>query len=58
MESTVEEALRTLLDGQSAFDYARVRELAAPMKPTIPKLVTPEVPDLQIYDALLAEAIR
>jgi hypothetical protein len=35
-----------------------VRELAAPVKPTIPQLVTPEVPDLQIYDALLAEAIR
>jgi hypothetical protein len=58
MESKVEEALRTLLDGRSAFDYAMVRELAAPVKPTIPKLVTPEVPDLQIYDALLAEAIR
>jgi hypothetical protein len=58
MESKVEEALRTLLDGRSAFDYAMVRELAAPVKPTIPKLVTPEVPDLQIYDALLAEGVR
>ncbi len=58
MESTVEEALRTLLDGRASFDYATVRELAAPVKPTIPQLVIPEVPDLQIYDALLAEAIR
>jgi hypothetical protein len=58
MESKVEEALRTLLDRRATFDYATVRELAAPVKPTIPQLATPEVPDLQIYDALLAEAIR
>jgi hypothetical protein len=58
MESKVEDVLRTLLDGRTSFDYATVRELAAPVKPTIPKLATPEVPDLQIYDALLAEGVR
>jgi hypothetical protein len=54
----VEEVLRTLLDGRTSFDYVTVQELAAPVKPTIPKLATPEVPDLQIYDALLAEGVR
>ena len=58
MESTVEAALRLLLDSGDRFDYAAVRDLAAPVKPTIPELATPEVPDLGIYDALLVEAVR
>jgi hypothetical protein len=58
MESTVEAALRQLLEAAEAFDYATVRDLAAPVRPSIPELTTPEVPDLQVYDALLAEAIR
>ncbi len=58
MESTVEAALRLLLDSGNRFDYAAVRDLAAPVKPTIPELATPEVPDLAVYDALLAEAAR
>jgi len=58
MESTVEAVLRRLLDAGGAFDYTTVRDLAAPVRPSIPELATPEVPDLQIYDALLAEAIR
>ncbi len=38
------------------FDYAAVRELAAPAKPTVPELATPEIPDLSVYDALLVGA--
>ncbi len=58
MESTVEAALRLLLDSGDRFDYAAVRDLAAPVKPTIPKLATPDVPDLSVYDTLLVEAVR
>jgi hypothetical protein len=58
MESTVEEALRTLLDRRLPFDYAAVRDLAAPVKPEVPELDTPVVPDLAAYDALLVGAIR
>ncbi len=58
MESTVEVALRLLLDSGDRFDYAAVRDLAAPVKPTIPELTTPAVPDLGVYDALLVGAIR
>lgn len=58
MESTVESVLRLLLDSGDRFDYAAVRDLAAPVKPTIPELATPEVPDLGVYDALLVEAVR
>ena len=58
MESTLEAALRLLLDSGVRFDYAAVRDLAAPIKPTIPKLTTPAVPDLGVYDALLVGAIR
>jgi hypothetical protein len=54
MESSVEAALRLLLDSRDRFDYGAVRELAAPVKPTVPELTTPEVPDLRVYDALLA----
>jgi hypothetical protein len=56
MECAVEQALRVLLDGRVPFDYATIRELAAPTKPEVPELVTPAVPDLRVYDALLAEA--
>ncbi len=58
MESAVEVALRSLLDTGDRFDYAAVRGLAAPVKPTIPMLTTPAVPDLGVYDALLVEAVR
>jgi hypothetical protein len=47
-----------LLDARDRFDYAAVRELAAPVKPTVPELTTPEVPDLHVYDALLVGASR
>lgn len=58
MESAVEHALRTLLDRRAPFDYAAVRDLAAPVTPTVPMLATPEVPDLRTYDALLMGATR
>lgn len=58
MESLVEEALRTLLDRRVAFDYMSVRDLAAPVKPAVPVLATPEVPDLAAYDALLVGGIQ
>jgi hypothetical protein len=58
MESGVERALRKLLQERVAFDYAMVRELAAPAQPTIPELVKPVVPDLGVYDAFLGEGVR
>jgi hypothetical protein len=54
LECAVEQALRELLDQRVPFDYATIRERAAPAKPEVPELVTPEVPDLRVYDALLA----
>jgi hypothetical protein len=58
MESTVEAALRLLLDRRERFDYAAVRDLAAPVQPKVPELATPAVPDLGVYDALLVGAAR
>ncbi len=58
LECAVEQALRVLLDGRVPFDYATIRERAAPAKPEVPELVTPEVPDLRVYDALLAGGTR
>ena len=58
MECVVEQALHDLLDQRVPFDYATIRELAAPSPSAVPILVTPEVPDLRVYDALLAEATR
>ncbi len=58
MESTVEQVLRTLLDRGLPFDYVAVRDLAAPVKPSVPELATPKVPDLGAYDALLAGVAR
>jgi len=58
LECTVEKALRALLEEREPFDYAAVRERAVPAKPEVPRLTTPEVPDLRVFDALLAEGIR
>jgi len=58
LECTVEQALRELLEGRAPFEYATIRERAAPAKPEVPELTTPEVPDLRVYDALLAEGAR
>ena len=58
LECTVEQALRELLSERVPFDYATIRERAVPTKPTIPELATPAVPDLRVFDALLAEGSR
>ena len=58
LECTVERALRELLTARVPFDYAAIRERAVPAKPEIPQLATPEVPDLGVFDALLAEGMR
>jgi len=58
LECTVEQALHELLDGRAPFEYATIRERAVPAKPKVPELATPEVPDLRVYDALLAEGAR
>jgi hypothetical protein len=58
MEATVEAALRTLLERRMPFDYAAVRELADPVRPQVPALATPVVPDLGVYDAFLGEGLR
>ena len=55
MEAHVERVLRDLLDSGVRFDYAKVRERATPERPSVPALVTPQVPDLSLYDALLGE---
>jgi hypothetical protein len=57
MESTVEVALALLLEQGRAFDYAAVRDLAAPERPAVPHVrIAP--PDLRAYDALLAGGAR
>lgn len=58
LECTVEQALREVLERRGPFDYATIRDLAAPVQTVVPHLVTPEVPDLRVYDALLAGATR
>jgi hypothetical protein len=58
LECTVEQALRELLAERMPFDYATVRERAVPAKPEVPQLATPELPDLRVFDALLAEGVR
>jgi len=58
LECTVERTLRELLAQRTPFDYTTLRERAAPAKPAIPALATPEVPDLRVYDALLAARTR
>jgi hypothetical protein len=57
MESEVERAIKTLLAAAKPFDYAAVKTLAAPAQPTVPEIGVP-VPDLRIYDALLAGGAR
>jgi hypothetical protein len=58
LECTVERSLRELLSERVPFDYATIRERAVPAKPPVPELATPAVPDLRVFDALLAEGIR
>ena len=58
MESEVDRALELLLEAGSPFDYATVRELAAPARPDVPELTSPGVVDLRVYDGLLAAGVR
>jgi hypothetical protein len=53
MQSRVEEVLTDLLDRGERPDYADVKALCAPDKPTIPVINIPP-PDLSAYDRLLA----
>jgi hypothetical protein len=57
MESEVERAIEALLAEDKPFDYAAVKALAAPAQPTVPEIDVP-VPDLRVYDALLAGGAR
>lgn len=57
MESEVERAIEALLAADKPFDYAAVKALAAPAQPTVPEIDVP-VPDLRVYDALLAGGAR
>ena len=58
MESEVDRALGLLLEAGTPFDYAAVRELAAPALPQVPELASPKVVDLRVYDRLLAAGVR
>lgn len=57
MESTVESALRALLDAGQSFDYADVQRLAAPHQAEHP-VVHIATPDLASYDAFLVGGVR
>ena len=54
MECTVDSALALLLETGEPFDYAVVRELANPTAPRAPVLSLNGMPDLRVYDGLLA----
>lgn len=54
MESAVETSLATLLASGEEFDYARVKQLAAPEPQTVPLVLIPKV-DLTVYDRMLGE---
>ena len=54
MESTVDSALALLLEAGEPFDYATVKELANPAPPRAPVLTLSGMPDLRVYDSLLA----
>ena len=58
MESDVESALAELLESGSSFDYATVRELAAPPSPRLPELSALGAVDLKVYDKLLVGGAR
>ena len=55
METLVDSALALLLEAGGPFDYAAVRELASPTPLRAPALSLPGMPDLRVYDSLLAE---
>ena len=53
LESEVDHALSILLEEGSPFGFLDVRDLASPVVPHLPALVSLAPPDLKIYDALL-----
>lgn len=55
METDVESALEILLATESTFTYADVEALVVPVVPRVEELVSPLVPTLKVYDALLEE---
>ncbi len=57
MESQVEAALDELLGREEPFDYAAVRAVVTPGRPSVPEIRI-GTPDLGIYDQLIAEAGR
>ena len=54
MESTVDSALALQLEAGDPFDYGAVKELANPIPPLAPVLSLTGMPDLRVYDSLLA----
>jgi transposase InsO family protein len=56
MESVVETTLATLLTSGEEFDYARVKQLAAPEPQKVPTLSIPKV-DLALYDQMLEQTV-
>lgn len=57
MESKVEAALKELLGRDESFDYAAVRSVVKPERPSVPEIHIGK-PNLGIYDDLIAEAGR
>ncbi len=55
MESTVEAALRHLLEAGAPFDVTDVRAIVAPLSASVPIISIP-APDLTAYDSLLGRA--
>ena len=55
LECRVEAVLETLLSAGEAFDFVRVRDLAAPSEPVVPVLDIGQ-PDLAIYDRMLGRS--
>ena len=51
-------ALRRLLESRVRFDYAAVRQLAAPASPEIPSVELSGEVDLEVYDRLLTGGAR
>ena len=58
MECEVDRALRRLLASRVRFDYAMVKDLAAPASPEIPEIELSGEVDLGVYDRLLAGGAR
>ena len=57
LEAMVERALAALLAAGEPFDYAAVREQAAPVRPEVPALPAAREPDFAVYDSLLTTGL-